>query len=158
MKYLQINRYAKKMNGPTVYPDRLCWTTLALNQALPLHRALFDMRFSENQSSNGYLKGVLPDSHLICNHICQKLGYKKKDLLKKVDFDANFWVIGGEKLNPNFHPSVASKITPLDFQKWYKSHEKYLEGDFRVNSDDESEVMEDDTESDLDGCDSLDFS
>ena len=62
------------MNKKKPTPDRVGWTTEALNFFLDFQEDIDNLRISKKDREEGFAAGTLRDANIICNQIIAKLG------------------------------------------------------------------------------------
>ena len=61
------------MNSHSPSPNRIGWTSIALNSCLRIQKGFRDLQISKESRQDGFVKGTLKDSKKIGDHICEVL-------------------------------------------------------------------------------------
>ena len=142
------------MNKKRPTPDRVGWTTEALNFFLDFQEDIENLRISKKDREEGFAAGTLRDANIICNQIIAKLGVNPGDIMKARVYKTDFWYSEAAKANvkeaepeSNKMKTVFGKVGDL-----YVDHQKTWNNATEVEdiaSDDKAEDMDDNEDIDM---------
>ena len=79
------------MNSHSPSPNRIGWTSIALNSCLRIQKEFRDLQISKESHQDGFVKGTLKDSKKIGDHICEVLKTNASKCRMNRKWYLNWW-------------------------------------------------------------------
>ena len=79
------------MNGHSPSPNRIGWTSIALNPCLRIQKGFRDLQITKESRQDGFVKGTLKDSKKLGDHICEILGTSASRCRMSRKWYSNWW-------------------------------------------------------------------
>ena len=123
------------MNGPVISPQRVVWTTLALNFCLEIYQSIKNLRIGKDEDVSKLPGGTMEDARRIDNFITGKI----KDATFRKKYTSFFWFPAHPNDLETFEcPSDLLEQAYADIADFYLKHQ------FMINEDEGEVVIADD--------------
>jgi hypothetical protein len=137
------------MNKHRPTPERVSWTTTALNHFLVLYEDMMSLQITKEERNTEFADGTQQDAMLIYQQIIYRLPVEPRQLAKKVVFDITFWYNDEPELDHNTIPSDLLEESFDTVGDLYVKHQAMWDDAKEVESASEDEEESDESDTDM---------